>query len=207
MSTTIKASGAPESILNAAGVVNPFADITAKAKVQAQAYAKGEKAIYVVIDDAARTLGDTPTYAQWEAYREAWIAESPLDDAQKGWERFAELLESRCGLKKPKAKGKAEKVAKSREDDAKKIDALAAEPRAVLAQKAKALVEAGTVEALKEAQMVHKAIASQVKAETKEAQESFVALRKEVREAVVALQWNANNRKVLEDIKAMLPKA
>jgi hypothetical protein len=207
MSAITKSSGQPESILNAAGVVNPFADITANAKVQAQAFAKGEKAIYVVIDDAARTLGDTPTYAQWEAYREAWIAESPLDDPQKGWERFADLLASRCGLAKPKAKGKAERVAKGREDDAKKVEALAAEPRAVLAQKAKALLEAGTAEAIKEVQMLHKAIASQVKAETKEAQESFVALRKEVREAVVALQWNADNRKVLEAIRAMLPKA
>jgi len=207
MSTITKSSGQPESILNTAGVINPFADITAKAKVQAQAYAKGEKAVYVVIDDAARTLGDTPTYAQWEAYRAAWIAESPLDDPQKGWERFADLLASRCGLAKPKAKGKAERVAKGREDDAKRVEALAAEPRAVLAQKAKALLEAGTAEAIKEVQVLHKAIASQVKAETKEAQESFVALRKEVREAVVALQWNANNRKVLEDIKAMLPKA
>jgi hypothetical protein len=207
MSIITKSSGQPESILNTAGVVNPFADITANAKVQAQAFAKGEKAIYVVIDDAARTLGDTPTYAQWEAYREAWIAASPLDDPQKGWERFADLLASRCGLAKPRAKGKAERVAKGREDDAKKVAALAAEPRAVLAQKAKALLEAGTAEAIKEVQVLHKAIASQVKAETKEAQESFVALRKEVREAVVALQWNANNRKVLEAIRAMLPKA
>jgi len=207
MNTITKSSGQPESILNTAGVVNPFADITAKAKVQAQAFAKGEKAVYVVIDDAARTLGDAPTYAQWEAYREAWITASPLDDAQKGWERYALLLASRCGLAKPKAKGKAERVAKGREDDAKKVEALAAEPRAVLAQKAKALLEAGTAEAIKEVQVLHKAIAAQVKAETKEAQESFVALRKEVREAIVALQWNANNRKVLEAIRAMLPKA
>ncbi|NBW12339.1 MAG: hypothetical protein EBR82_30340 [Caulobacteraceae bacterium] len=207
MSTITKSSGQPESILNAAGVVNPFADIMDGAKLDSQAFAKGETAIFTVVDAAAKRLGIDPTLEQWNAYRESWIKASPLDDPQKGWERFALLLASRCGLAKPKAKGKAEKVAKGREDEAKKVEALAAEPRAVLAQKAKALVEAGTVEALKEAQMVHKAIASQVKAETKEAQESFIALRKEVREAVVALQWNANNRKVLEAIKAMLPKA
>jgi hypothetical protein len=206
MSTTIKASGAPESILNAAGVVNPFADIMDGAKLDAQAFARGETAVFTVVDAAAKRLGIDPTYAQWEAYREAWITESPLDDAQKGWERFALLLASRCGLAKPKATGKAEKVAKTRSKEAEEVAALAEEPREVLAQQAKGLLEAGTAEAIKRVQVLHKAIASQVKAETKEAQESFVALRKEVREAVVALQWNANNRKVLEAIRAMLPK-
>ena len=207
MSTTTKASGAPESILQSAGVINPFADLVAQAKGQAEAYAKGEKAVYLVVDSAAKALGTEPTYAQWEAYREAWIAASPLDAPDKAWERFADLLSSRCGLTKPKAKGKAEKVAKARSEEAEKVEALAQEPREVLAQKAKALMESGTVEALRESQVIHKAIAAKVKADTKEAKAAFLDLRKEVREAVVALEWNALNMVTLKRIKEVISKA
>lgn len=205
MSTTIRStSGAPESILQSAGVVNPFADLVSAAKAQGQAYAKGEKAVFAVVDEAARALGTKPTYAQWVAYSEAWKAAYAGDDAQKAWERFAGLLKNRCGLDKPKAEGKAVKVAKGREEESAKVAALAAQPRAVLAQQAKALLDEATPEALKQQALITKAIKVQNQEANKEQQAAFMTLRKEVTKAVTGLKWNAANRKTLDTIKAML---
>lgn len=207
MGNTISStSGAPESILQSAGVINPFADLVDAAKAQGQAYAKGEKAVYAVVDEAARALGTKPTYVQWVAYSEAWKQAYAGDDAQKAWERFAALLKSRCGLDKPKAEGKAKVVSAKRADEAKAVEALAAQPREVLAQQAKALIDEATPEALKQQALITKAIKAKAKADNEVAQAAFVALRKEVREAVSGLKWSASSTKVLQAIKGLLEK-
>lgn len=198
-------SGAPESVLQSAGVVNPFADLVVAAKAQGQAYAKGEKAVHAVVDEAAKALGVKPTYAQWVAYSDAWKAAYAGDAPDKAWERFAALLKNRCGLDKPKsAKAKAVKVAKGREEESAKVAALATQPRSVLAQQAKALLDEATPEALKQQALITKAIKVQNQEANKEQQAAFVTLRKEVTKAVTGLKWNAANRKTLDTIKAML---
>lgn len=184
---------------------NQLAALTAAATAQGQAYAKGEKAVFAVADDAARALGTAPTLAQWDCYSEAWKAAYAGEDSQKAWERFAALLKSRCGLDKPKStKAKAVKVAKGREEESAKVAALAAQPRSVLAQQAKALLDEATPEALKQQALITKAIKVQNQEANKEQQAAFMTLRKEVTKAVTGLKWNAANRKTLDTIKAML---
>ena len=207
MSTTISTSGAPDSILQSAGVVNPFADLVSAAKAQGQAYAKGEKAVHAVVDEAAKALGVAPTYAQWMAYADAWKAAYAGDAPDKAWERFAGLLLSRCGLDKPRAGGKAKVMSGKRADEAKAVEALAQQPREVLAQQAKALIDEATPEALKQQALITKAIKAKAKADNAEVQAAFTALRKEVREAVAGLKWSASSTKALEAIKAVLDKA
>jgi hypothetical protein len=182
--------------------------IKSAASADAVAYAKGEKAVFDVIDAAARHLGVSPTLGEWDAYREAWIAASPLTAPDKAWERFANLLLSRCGLKKPKAETKkAVAVSATRAAEKAEIDALAQKPKAELAQQAKALLDKGDPEALKRVIMVQKAMKAQSTAEVATAKAAFMDLKKGVRAAVTGLKWNAKNRAILERLQAELNKA
>jgi hypothetical protein len=71
-------------------------------------YARNKLEALRIVEDAARTLGTSPTYERWEAYRIEWVAghvhQNPDVTANAhdaAWSVFATLLDTMYGLTKP----------------------------------------------------------------------------------------------------------
>ena len=104
-------------------------DVAALVVDSANHVALADKSIFSAVDTLATALGLTPTFAHWEAVRNAWGVQYKLkaqctDEARDmAWSRVAKMLEARCGLSKPKAGGEAKKKAEQRSEAAKAVEA------------------------------------------------------------------------------------
>jgi hypothetical protein len=206
MTTDKQASGAPATILAQAGVVNVPEALKSHAKADAVAFARGERAVMDVVQETARHLGTAPTYHQWEIYREAWQEACPLDAPDKAWHRLAKMLKDFHGLEKPSSKAaKAQTVSAERKAEQAKIDLLVARPRAELQQAAKAAVDKGDAESLKNLQRIQKAMKQQTREEVKDAIAAFSTGKKDARARISALKFNGVHKGILEKVMAILP--
>lgn len=104
-------------------------DVAALVVDSANHVALADKSIFSAVDTLATALGIAPSFAHWEAVRNAWGVQYKLkaqctDDATNmAWSRVAKMLDARCGLSKPKAGGTSAKKAEQRNEVAKAIEA------------------------------------------------------------------------------------
>lgn len=77
-------------------------------------YARSKLETLAIAEDAARTLGTSPSFDRWEEYRMEWVAGHAHANPQltgnahdAAWADFAKLLGSLFGLTKPKSESPA----------------------------------------------------------------------------------------------------
>lgn len=145
----------------------------------------------------ARMIGTEPTFEQWENGRIKWVdgyladnKDNTANAADKAWERYAEVLSTLFGLKKPTSKSAA--ATKKREERAAKTTALLEqhkdttpdELRQKIEHAYKALVKDPTNKvADKAVKDFKKVLAAKTSEENKARMEELVALRTQIREA------------------------
>ena len=207
MGDTIKAASAPDTVLGAAGVdTNPAKDFIDNATEAGRKFKSGELAQAKLADEAAKVLTGA-TFTVWMNYAKFWQQGYSGADAQKAWERFVKLVQTRNpDVEKPKAtSAKAQNLSVERKAEAAKVAALATRPKAELQQQAKILLEKADAESLKAQAIVTKALKAQMVEEVKASKTAFTDAKGEARKRITALAWNGVNRTLLEKVVAMLP--
>lgn len=110
-------------------VSNPIQVLThadkSAAHEQGSRYARNKLEALGIVEDAARTLGTSPTYERWEAYRIEWVAghvaQNPDVTANAhdaAWANFAALLDTLFGLTKPVSTSPAAEKKRAERDKA-----------------------------------------------------------------------------------------
>jgi len=168
----------------------------------------GETALSEVADEAANTLRGS-TFTVWMNYAKFWQQGYAGADAQKAWERFVKLVQTRNpDVEKPKAtSAKAQTVSVERKAEAAKVAVLTAKPKAELQQQAKVLLEKADAESLKQHAIVTKALKAKVLDEAKAVKAAFTDAKTEARKRITALAWTSKNRELLDKVLAILPAA
>lgn len=79
----------------------------------------------------AQVMGTTPTYAEWEAKRLAWLRKylsrkpnANEDSADRSWQRLAKRMDNEVGLTKPTKPGNAKRVADKRDEEKKVLQGM-----------------------------------------------------------------------------------
>ena len=174
-------------------------------------FSRSSLEIDALLTSAARTIGEKPSFAQWNEYSDEWKAgyihdnpDNTANAADAAWGRFAKNMESKFGLTKPKStSAAAEKKASEREAKTAQLlekhkDTTAHELRAQLEKVYTALAKNPENKDLKKAQ---KEVSTVLKAKTSEENkahgEELKRLRGEVRE-------KANKCTDVEKLEAVL---
>jgi hypothetical protein len=89
-------------------------DRETQAYEQGTRFAKNKLERLEVVTAAANTLGASPSYEEWEAYRVQWVdghahqnPDLTANASDKAWKEFAKLLDELYGMTKPKSTGAA----------------------------------------------------------------------------------------------------
>lgn len=92
-------------------------------------YSHNSTELLEIVQSAAKTIGENPSYEEWTEYADEWkagyINDNPANTgnaADQAWKRFSAQLEGQYGLTKPKStSAAAEKKAAEREAKAEKL--------------------------------------------------------------------------------------
>lgn len=152
----------------------------------------------------AEVLGRSPTYAQWEATRSAWLRKymgrkpnANEESAERAWQRLAKRMDKEVGLTKPvKPTAEAQRKAGKREEEKKVLQSMVDSKLEELLAAYKADDEF--------------AKASKVKAELKrrdeERNKGQIEYAKELRADIAKRVKVVTDVTLLEQIQAMLPE-
>ena len=156
----------------------------------AKAFAQSELMGDGAVRSTTEQMGETPTFAHWEAVRLEWVPayqtakKCNVDAANAGWGRLAKRMNEAYGLDKPKAEGTASTKADKRE--AAKAEAVKLVEKAGITADSTAeeiLAKAGKAVGAQQTALVQAAVVKS-KADAKAESVAFTALKDETAKAV-----------------------
>jgi type II secretory ATPase GspE/PulE/Tfp pilus assembly ATPase PilB-like protein len=152
----------------------------------------------------AQVMGATPTYAEWEAKRSAWVRKymsrkpnANDESAERAWQRLAKRMDKECGLTKPAKPSKdGQRMANKRDEEKKVLESMVDSQLDELLAAYKAQDEFTKANKVK----------AEIKRRSDEANKGQIEVAKQLRADIIARLKPVTDCGLLDTILNMLPE-